>query len=88
MEEIKSDYYYSIVINAIRQTCDTEGGQGERIAVFNGMAPESQAEMKHHHYCVETALQKGFSPAKVAKERMVFEGNGENFPQTRNMQCK
>ena len=31
------------------------------------MAPESQAEMKHHHYCVETALQKGFSPAKVAQ---------------------
>ena len=35
--------------------------------MFNGMAPESQAEMKHHHYCVETALQKGFSPAKVAQ---------------------
>lgn len=23
--------------------------------------------MKHHHCCVETALQKGFSPAKVAQ---------------------
>ena len=35
--------------------------------MFNGMAPESQAEMKHHHYCAETALQKGFSPAKMAQ---------------------
>jgi len=35
--------------------------------VFNGMAPESQAEMKHHHYCAETALQKEFSPAKMAQ---------------------
>ena len=31
------------------------------------MAPESQAEMKHQHYCAETALQKGFSPAKMAQ---------------------
>ena len=31
------------------------------------MAPESQAEMKHHHYCAESALQKGFSPAKMAQ---------------------
>lgn len=35
--------------------------------MFNGMAPESQAEMKHHHYYAEAALQKGFSPAKRAQ---------------------